>query len=223
MFDLGRDHPQKIKEVHDVRFCCSKEFLIGTGSNATSVYVGLCKDGCERAVKCLLKDRCTNLAEQEKKILNEPNAMKSNHVVRYRFLDKSDDSWLFLITDLCEETLEDYVKSSSLDDWSKIAQKIIKQVLTGVADIHRDPNRILHRDLKPSNILRDVDGNWLLADFGLSHILMPGVSTHRSGMKGTDHWRAVESCSTDDTCNTGEVRYKKASDVQVGLCLMTNK
>lgn len=218
MFDLGRDHPQKIKEVNDVRFCCLKEFLIGKGSDATRVYVGLSKDGGERAVKRMPKDDdlFANLAEQEKKILNQPNAIKSNHVVKYRFLDKlSNDEWLFLITDLCEETLEDYVKSIILGDWSKIAQKIIKQVLTGVADIHRDPKGILHRDLKPSNILRDVDGNWLLADFGISRNLPPDVSTLRSGIKGTDHWRAVESCCPNGTCNTGEVRYKKASDVQV--------
>jgi serine/threonine protein kinase len=107
-----------------------------------------------------------NLVEQEKMILNQPNTMGSNHVVKYRFLDKSD--WLFLITDSCEETLEDYVKSSSFDYGSQIAQNIIQQVLTGLADIHRDPKRILHRDLKPSNILRDVDGKWMLADFGIS-------------------------------------------------------
>jgi serine/threonine protein kinase len=44
----------------------------------------------------------------------------------------------------------------------------------------------LHRDLKPSNILRDVDGKWMLADFGISWILTPDEkSTVSSKMMGT--------------------------------------
>ena len=141
LHEYGRNHPQKIKEVSDVRFCCSNEFLVGMGSDATRVYVGLSKDGYERAVKRFPNDddRSTSLADQEKKILNEQNAVKSNHVVKYRFLDKSGDDWLYLIMDLYEESLEEFVKRRNLDDSSKIVQDIIQQVLKGVVDIHRDP------------------------------------------------------------------------------------
>ncbi len=221
LHEYGRNHPQKIKEVNDVRFCCSNEFLIGRGSDATRVYVGLSKDGYERAVKRFLNDddRSTSLAEQEKKILNEQNAVKSNHVVKYRFLDKSGNDWLYLIMDLYEESLEEFVKRSNLDDSSKIVRDIIQQVLKGIADIHRDPRCILHRDLKPTNILRDIDDSWVLADFGISRILTPDVGTLRSRERGTDDWKAVESCSTNDAPDDGEVRYKKESDIQVVFCL----
>ncbi len=57
--------------------CCSKDFLIGKGSDGTRVYIGLGKDGVERAVKCLHRDICSGLAEQEKKVLNELNTTKS--------------------------------------------------------------------------------------------------------------------------------------------------
>ena len=222
LFEYGQDHLQDIQVVNDVRFCSSTEFRIGMGSDGTRVYVGLSKDGYERAVKRLPKDSdySIKLAEQEKKILNQPNAMKSNHVVKYRFLDKSNKDFLFLFMDLCEETLEDYVKSSVLDGWSKKARDIVGQVLKGLADLHRGPI-ILHRDLKPRNVLRDTHGNWLIADFGISRILPHGVSTYRSKERGTDYWKAVESCS-NDTSNNDDVGYKTKSDIQVRLCFMTN-
>ena len=212
----GQVHPQEIKVINNVRVCFSKEFLIGRGSDATRVYVGLGKDGYERAVKRLPRDDCACLAEQEKKILNEPNAIASNHVVRYRFLDdESDHDWVFLIMDLCEETLNEYVERSSCEEWQKIARDIIQHVLKGLADLHGKPKRILHRDLKPSNILRNVDNKWLLADFGISRILTQEVSTCRSMERGTRHWKAVESCSSENMSDDAEVRYKRESDIQV--------
>jgi serine/threonine protein kinase len=170
-------------------------------------------------VKRLFRDDCEDLAEQEKNVLNEHNTTESNYVVKYWFFDdKSDKDWLFLIMDLCEETLKEYVELSSLDDLATNGQTIIRQVLTGLADLHRDPKPVLHRDLKPSNILRNVNNKWLLADFGISRIMTQDVSTFRSQEKGTQHWRAVESCSTNNISGD-DVRYKKKSDIQVGFCV----
>ena len=211
-------HPEEIQVVNGVRFCCNEEFLIGKGSDGTRVYVGLAEDGYERAVKCMRKDACAVLAEQEKKVLNKSNARKSNHVIRYWFLDdKSDRHYLFLVLDLCEETLETFIADSNLKDLVTIAPDIIRQILEGLVDLHRKPLSILHRDLKPSNILRSVDGDWLLADFGISRILRKGDSTHLSNQKGTEDWRAVESSYTSTgIIDNGTVRYKKKSDIQVG-------
>jgi hypothetical protein len=85
--EFGKTHPKEIKEVNGVRFCCLEEFLIGKGNDGTRVYVGLGKDGYERAVKCLRRDACAGLAEHEKEILNEPKAKKSNHVANYCSFD----------------------------------------------------------------------------------------------------------------------------------------
>ena len=213
----GKLHPEEIKVVNGVRVCCWKEFLIGKGSDGTRVYIGLGKDGVERAVKCLPRDSCYDLAEQEKKILNELSTAKSINVVNYWFLEEqSDKNYLFLILDLCEETLADFVERSSLHNLIKIAADIIRQILKGLADLHRDPNPILHRDLKPSNIMRNVQGNWLLADFGISRILTADDSTHGSTQRGTEYWRAVESYPSNGMTDDGKVRYKKESDIQVG-------
>ena len=176
----------------------------------------------ERAVKRLLRDSCCSSAEQEKKVLNELNTASSKFVVNYWFLEEQNDKhYLFLILDLCEETLEDFVKRSCEEDLVKHAPAIIRQVLKGLIDLHRGSNPILHRDLKPSNILRDIQGNWLLADFGISRILTEDVTTHESSKsRGTEDWKAVESCrytGTTEDDKSSKVRYKKESDIQVGL------
>ncbi|CAB4011484.1 serine threonine- kinase endoribonuclease IRE1-like, partial [Paramuricea clavata] len=215
--EYRKTHPEDIKEVNGVHVCFSNEFLIGKGSDGTRVYVGLEKSGHERAVKRLLRDDGTGLAEQEKKVLKELNETKSNYVVKYWFLDEqSDKEYSFLISDLCEETLENFVAHSSIDDLEKIAPDIIRQVLTGLADLHCEPMPILHRDLKPSNILRNVHNKWLLADFGISRILTKGASTlPNTGQRGTEDWIAVESCPSKNKTGDGKLRYKKESDIQV--------
>ena len=53
LLECGRSHPEKIEEVNGVRVHCSQEFCIGFGADGTRVYVGLGKDGCEKAVKRL--------------------------------------------------------------------------------------------------------------------------------------------------------------------------
>ena len=208
-----------MKEISGVRFCCSRKFLIGEGNGGARVYIGLGKDGCEKAVKRILKDSFdkSDLAEHEKTILRQKNAIKSNNVVNYWFLDdESEDDFSYLILDLCEENLEDYVERTDSEKLKKEAPDIIKQILKGLADLHGNSPPILHRDVKPKNILQDVEGNWLLADFGLSRLLTGGVNTHRSIQRGTEDWRAVESYPSNEMdVDADDVRYKKESDVQV--------
>ena len=215
LIQYGQDQSKRIQEINNVCVCFSEEFLVGWGSDGTRVYVGLGRDGYERAVKRIPRDILCS-AEQEKKILNERNALESNHVVKYRHLDDySNDDWVYLIMDLYEETLKQYVKRSSSDDWPQVTRNIIWQILNGLADLHCQPKCILHRDLKPSNILRNVHNKWLIADFDISRILTQDQSTHRSKERGTKNWKAVESCCFEDKSNDAEVPYKRESDIQV--------
>ena len=216
----GKEHPEDIKEVNGVRVCCLEQFLIGKRYDGTRTYVGLGKDGSEKAVKCLPRDACTHLAEQEKKILKEPSATKSSHVINYWFLDEqTDKSHLYLILDLCEENLEDFIRRTSSEELVAKAPGIIQQIVKGLSDLHNNSQPILHRDVKPNNILRDVDGNWLLADFGRSGLLAGGASTLVSKQRGTPYWRSVESYhSTDVMAEKDDRRYKKESDIQVRFC-----
>ncbi len=216
--EYAKTYPKEIQEINGVRVCCIKRFCIGSGSQGTRVYVGLGKDGYERAVK-----RIPNLSFAQPAVLKNildvknPNVTRSNNLVRY-WSDRSEEHYLYLISDLCEETLEGFLCRNSLDDLVTVAPSIIAQILKGLADLHRDPVPILHRDLKPSNILRNVHGEWLLADFGISGSYV-STTTHvsTSYLEGTLRWRAVESCPWDDDSEV-TVRYKKKSDIQVGFC-----
>ena len=108
--EYAKTHAEEIRVVNGVRVCCAEEFLIGRGSQGTCVYVGLAKDGVEKAVKRLVRNSTSSsLAKQEMKVLNELNT-KSKYVINYWFLEEQcDKDFLYLILDLCEETLGNFV------------------------------------------------------------------------------------------------------------------
>ena len=211
------EHSQKINKINGVRVCCEDEFKIGQGADGTSVYIGLSEDGYERAVKRLVKNVSGQLGLHEQNVLNTLNAVDSKYIVRYWFYDEdSDDGFAYLMLDLCEETLEHYVKNQSQETLDENAVVIIRQILEALNDLHRKPTPVLHRDVKPSNILRNVHDKWLMADFGLSRTLSEEQTTHQSEERGTKFWRAVESYPNengDDNCSN-KVRFEKKSDIR---------
>ncbi|XP_046844517.1 uncharacterized protein LOC124438427 isoform X2 [Xenia sp. Carnegie-2017] len=213
LIDNGRDPKVKVEHVNDVRVIFSEEFCIGKGSDGTLVYLGLAKNGYGKAVKRIRKDNCTNIADHEKKILNKKNAKESKHVVNYCSLVEDAGEYVYLVLDLCEESLEDFVQSNELANLVESLPKILEQILTGLFDLHKGSDPILHLDLKPCNVLRDAHGKFLLADFGISHILKKGLKTYRAtSRKGTEHWIAPESyCEDEDSFDKG--RYKRESDI----------
>ncbi|XP_046862836.1 serine/threonine-protein kinase/endoribonuclease IRE1-like, partial [Xenia sp. Carnegie-2017] len=214
LIEYGRNSSVNVKVVGNVRVIFSEEFRIGKGSDATRVFLGLGKDGYGKAVKRIHRDSYIQLALHEKEILNKFNARKSKYVVNYTFLEEETGTeYVYLILDLCEESLENFIESSTLHDLQKALPEILRQILQGLADLHSGPNPILHRDLKPSNVLRDSQDNFLIADFGISRMLNNDCTTHESKPNmGTEYWIAPESyCEDKDTVDKG--RYKKESDV----------
>ncbi|XP_046862843.1 serine/threonine-protein kinase/endoribonuclease IRE1-like [Xenia sp. Carnegie-2017] len=214
LIEYGRNCSVHVKEVGNVRVIFSEEFCIGEGSDATRVFLGLGKDGYGKAVKRIHQHKFIQLAHHEKKILNEFNAKKSKYVVNYFYLEEDTRTeYVYLILDLCEESLQSFVKSSTLHDLQKALPDLLTQILKGLADLHSGPNPILHRDLKPSNVLRDSKSNFLIADFGISRKMKSDSTTYKSNTSmGTLHWIAPESyCEDDDSGN--KARYNRRSDV----------
>ena len=183
--------------------------MIGEGSCGTCVYVGLLNDGREVAVKRLLTDRSEHFyLNNEHALLTIQKVKKSEHVVKCRYF-KVDNPFSYLVTDLCEETLADYVKLHSKEHLENHGPVMIKEILTGLYALHCGGEKILHMDLKPENILVDARGKMCLADFGISRRLTPDQTTLHTGTKGTAGWRAAESLVDLNP------KYKRKSDIQV--------
>ena len=126
LIKYGKENADIVMEINGVRFCCLPEFCIGQGSDGTRVYVGLGKYGYERAVKRLLKDACASSAENEIQILEK---IRSKNVVRYwSFDDESSNDYVFLVLDLCEETLESYVDRESSNHLATTGPEVVRQV-----------------------------------------------------------------------------------------------
>ena len=212
--------PKDIDVISTVRVCQDIKFLVGEGGNSNGVYIGLGTDGSEKAVKIFNKVTHRKFCKNEKDLLMNKKIKTSNHVVKYWNFDKtSSRNFAYLIMDLYEETLEDFiVTNKSPEDAVNFAPKIIEQILTGLKDLHKA--NILHRDLKPWNILRNIDDQWFLADFGIGRILPDDKTTYLSIERGTKKWQAVESISRcrSGTPQNDQVNYQRESDIQVRLC-----
>ena len=160
--------------------CQENEFKVGHPTpDGTCVYVGLrVSDGKEVAVKCMLTDNCEHLAENEINILNMLKMEKSPHVVRYLHY-KRGDPFVYIVLELCEFSLKEYVHRVCAGDQVPFnPRKIIKEILTGLDILHNkqgNEGTILHRDLKPDNVLIDVEWSVRLADFGVSKTVGEGI------------------------------------------------
>jgi serine/threonine-protein kinase/endoribonuclease IRE1 len=221
--ELLKTNPSKATRIGVYRVCFDEKFSIGQGSDGTKIYVGLSDDGFEVAIKSMIIEKCVQMGDNEKNILNFPGVRNEKHIVNYRFHKLFDSTKAYLVLDLHEENLRDYVvnKERSLEELRKEGPKIIRQILFGVRTLHCSDPEVLHRDLKPSNILVNVEGEMVLADFGISRLLPKEATTHNSGVSGTKGWMAVESLPNEDDDDDYlpyeviKVRYKKQSDIQV--------
>ena len=122
-----------------------------------------------------------------------------------------DNIFIYLILDLCEETLKDLVNSRTAEYFKDHGPRMIKEILTGLEFLHS--RGIVHRDLKPSNVLVDVEGHMKLSDFGISRALNEDETTVCTDVKGTNGWvprEVIEAMNQGEKC-----RYKKKSDIQV--------
>ena len=190
------------------KFAADKTLSIGE-----NVYVGIMQDGSEVAVKRIWKQAREFIEVQnENTILQRTgvNRAKSPFIVNYRdFID--DDTFMYLILDLCEETLEKHVHSQSMEYIQQHGPRMINEILTGLEFLHREG--IVHRDLKPTNVLVDVQGHMRLADFGISRVLHEDKSSILTNAKGTHGWMAPEVIQAIN--EGGQGSFRRESDIHV--------
>ncbi|KAK3747914.1 hypothetical protein QZH41_000188 [Actinostola sp. cb2023] len=168
---------------------------IGSGSFG-HVFAGINeKDGREVAIKKIDKSRM-NRSEDKREISNLTALADCQQVVRYIFFEDSDRSFAFIVLELMEGHLDDYLMNVSFDHDALESTPLCKDVVMGLKYLHEHkPKSILHRDLKPGNILYKTHPKlcFKIADFGLSSPIDGASKTTVLGTNvGTRCWIAPE-------------------------------
>ena len=184
-----RQNDKRIKLLGDqpsVVYIRKDDYCIGRGP-ITKVYLGYhikkkiwvavkrCQDNNDEAIK----NECHLSGDPI--FWNQPE----NIGCYLEVFNDEDEECVYIIIQLYEETLEDYLKKTPDPE---IRRNLALGCLRGLEFLHN--NGIVHRDLKPTNILVDTSGMVKIVDFGISRKL--SVTTYKSVTKGTLNWLPPE-------------------------------
>ena len=168
-----------------------RENVLGTGGYGT-IWKGVDATLNEPvAVKQVrMNYRTHRLLDRELKFLQSCNHRHILHLLGY----DTDDSFAYLILELCNGNLDQIVKDMDIDLHTCLTY--MRDLSDGIQYLHS--KRIVHRDLKPENVLVK-DDIIKLADFGLSKELCASFTPDCATRVGTPGWMPPEFCIVKGT------------------------
>ncbi|XP_077994471.1 uncharacterized protein LOC144448192 [Glandiceps talaboti] len=215
--ELNALEGEQCLNLENIKCCERDEFKIATGCEGTKVYLGInTTTGEEVAVKRVDKNEKTlEFIKKEEEIVT---SLEGDNIVKYHRVIHGVQ-YVYIIMELCEKTLDKYVKELKSD---KSKQEKFKQlvidVLKGLRTLHNHDPKILHRDLKPANVLINTNGTAKLCDFGISRSIDTSQSTYITGASGTAPWQATEVAQEMfDNSDSEEEGVAKASVEDSGI------
>lgn len=97
---------------------------------------------------------------------------------------------LAVVMELAEQSL--YERTGGLPQDQREAAQTVRKLAVAVQKAHDHPRKLIHQDLKPSNVLVMPDGEYKVADFGLSHSAKANDTPTAARIVGTPGWLAPE-------------------------------
>ncbi|XP_057309455.1 calcium-dependent protein kinase 3-like [Hydractinia symbiolongicarpus] len=213
---IKRGENANIKEMGAVTIIKKDEFLIwprctdieddktSSPIQLTKIYIGYQNSVGWVAVKKCPKD---NKAIKVMKKFCWPFTFPNVLYITKIFTEENKSS-CYLVTELCDKTLKDYIKSG-IEEMEKVEMAIT--LLRAMEYLHT--KEIVHRDIKPSNILF-TNGVLKVADFGISRQINPDA-TYRTTNAGTLDYQAPDLIGEQ-----GNVLVKFKHDVYSVLVIM---
>ena len=163
---------------------------LGAGSFGTVFKVKKRLDGCLYAVKRINQTFFSGAARE--RVLKEVYALaavcnehENPHVVRY-FSAWMEDDRLYIQTELCDASLEQYLRSPLAQSIPRgeLVRDLLRQLLEGLKLLHA--GNVVHLDIKPANIFVK-QGVYKLGDMGHAALARGRSASSPRGV-GTHDW-----------------------------------
>lgn len=97
---------------------------------------------------------------------------------------------LAVVMELAEQSLHE--RTGGLPQDQREAAQTVRKLAVAIQKAHDHPRKLIHQDLKPSNVLVMPDGEYKVADFGLSHSAKTNDTPTAARIVGTPGWLAPE-------------------------------
>lgn len=149
------------------------------------------------AVKVIKPNQNTDRIFREIDIIQNKPDIKTSKIYKYDTLTCDEIEYLYIIEEFIDGgNLRDYLEELGTIPFEEVC-KFLQTMLDTINILEK--SSIVHRDIKPENIMRTVDGEFILIDFGIARDLSKTSLTATSSPRGpaTTIYAPIEQIDND--------------------------